>query len=386
MKKKKIIISIIAGILLLALIAYQSGAFRTGLVEPGNVEIDTVPIKGKIYKLNKTQEDIIYKAVGTIHSREEVELSPRMISRIVKVNVRSGDTVKKGEVLVELDDVDLKAAVARAKENVRAARSSVDSAVDYVKKVKSASNLAKIAFDRYTTLIDKKVIAQKTLDEAKSTYEQSMAAVSRAEHEKNRVDSVYVAAENGLKEAEARLSYAYIKSPMDGIVSERFSDPGDLASPGIIIMTVFDPTRLMMYVPIRESLVSKIKVGDSLLFHVEALNKKIKGTVKEIVASVDPGSRTFLVKACLSAPEKLMPGMFGTVDIKVGSEKLLLIPKDAVVYVGELEYVHVKKDSINEMVFVRTSDYNNYNSKMLKVISGLHEGEEIIIPDSPELK
>jgi hypothetical protein len=78
--------------------------------------------------------------------------------------------------------------------------------------------------------------------------------------------------------------------------------------------------------------------------------------------------------------------MFGTVDIKFGSEKLLLIPKDAVVYVGELEYVHVKKDSINEMVFVRTSDYNNYNSKMLKVISGLHEGEEIIIPDSPELK
>jgi RND family efflux transporter MFP subunit len=381
MKKKKILLSLIAVVLLLGLIAYQSGVFRTGLVEPGNVKESVVAVKGKALLLKESEEDIIYKAVGTIHSREEVELSPRIVSRIVKVNVRSGDTVKKGEVLVELDDVDLQAAVARAKEQVRAAQSSVSSASDYVRKAQSALELATIAYNRNKALVEKKVIAQKTFDEAKSAYEQAKAALSRAEHEKSRADSVYVAAENALKEAEARLSYAYIKSPMDGIVSERFSDPGDLASPGSILMTVFDPSRLMMYVPIRESLVSKVKIGDSLMFYVEALNKKIKGTVKEIVASVDPGSRTFLVKACLAAPEKLMPGMFGTVDMRVGVEKVLLIPRRAVVHVGELEYVYVEKGGSNEMVFVRTADFNK---EKLKVISGLKEGETIIVPDSSD--
>jgi len=381
MKKKKILLSLIAVVLLLGLIAYQSGVFRTGLVEPGNVKESVVPVKGKALLLKESEEDIIYKAVGTIHSREEVELSPRIVSRIVKVNVRSGDTVKKGEVLVELDDVDLQAAVARAKEQVRAAQSSVSSASDYVRKAQSALELATIAYNRNKALVEKKVIAQKTFDEAKSAYEQAKAALSRAEHEKNRADSVYTAAENALKEAEARLSYAYIKSPMDGIVSERFSDPGDLASPGSILMTVFDPSRLMMYVPIRESLVSKVKIDDSLMFYVEALNKKINGTVKEIVASVDPGSRTFLVKACLAAPEKLMPGMFGTVDMRVGVEKVLLIPRRAVVHVGELEYVYVEKGGSNEMVFVRTADFNK---EKLKVISGLKEGETIIVPDSSD--
>jgi len=381
MKKKKIILSFIAVMLLLALIAYQSGAFRTGAVPPGNVKIAPKVLKGKVLKLKKTTENIVYKAVGTVHSREEVELSPRIISRIVKVNVRSGDKVKKGEVLVALDDVDLKAAVARSEEQVNAAKSSVSSAIDYVKKAKSALELASIAFNRYKNLIEKKVIAQKTFDEAKAAYEQAQAAVSRAEHEKNRVDSVYVAAENALKEARAKLSYAYIKSPMDGIVSERFSDPGDLASPGNIIMTVFDPTRLMMYVPIRESLVSKVKIGDTLSFFVEALNKTIGGYVKEIVASVDPGSRTFLIKACLDAPEKLMPGMFGTVKINVGTENLLLIPQDALVNVGELEFVFVKKETGAEKVFVRTA---NFKDGMLEVISGLHEGESIIIKNALE--
>ena len=375
MKKKKILFSILAVILLLGIIVYQAGIFRTGLVEPGNVEFSEKIPKGKLITVKKTKEHIVYKAVGTIHSREEVELSPRITARVINVNVRSGDSVKKDELLVKLDDVDLLAAVEQAKQQVNAAKSAIASAEDYVSKAKSAFELAQISFNRYQKLLDKKVIAQKTYDEAKAAFEQSQAAVSRAQHEKNRADSMFIASENALKQAQARLAFASIKSPMDGIISERFADPGDLAVPGNTLLTVFDPTRLMMYVPIRESLVSKIKVNDSLIFHVEALNKNMGGVVREIVASVDPGSRTFLVKACLDNPEKLMPGMFGTVKMNVGTEEMILIPSSSVIHVGELTYVFVEKDGKYSKVFVRIVHFSN---DKFRVISGLHDGDKIL--------
>jgi RND family efflux transporter MFP subunit len=375
MKKKKIFFTGLAFILLIGLIAYQTGLFATGKVKPGRVNVAEKIPKGKIFKVKKSNEKIIYQAVGTIHSRAEVELSPRLTARIINVNVRSGDSVKKNDILIQLDDVDLKAAVEQAKQQVNVAQSAIASAEDYVSKSKSAFELSEIAFNRYQTLLDKKVIAQKTYDEAKAVFEQSQAALSRAKHEKNGADSMYIAAENSLKQTEALLSYACIKSPMDGIVSERLADPGDLATPGNVLMTIFDPTRLMMYVPIRESLVANVKVNDSFTFHVEALNKDIGGVVREIVASVDPGSRTFLVKSCLANPDNLMPGMFGTVKMNVGSEDMILIPSSALIRIGELEYVFIVKEDETSKVFVRTV---KFSKDKLRVISGLHDGDKIL--------
>ena len=375
MKKKKILFSILAVILLLGIIVYQTGIFRSGLVQPGRIQFTENVPKGKVIAVKKTKENIVYKAVGTIHSREEVELSPRITARVINVNVRSGDSVKKNDVLVQLDDLDLLAGVEQAKQQVNAAKSAISSAEDYVAKSKAAFELAQIAFNRYQKLLDKKVIAQKTYDEAKAVFEQNQATLSRAQHEKSRANSMFIASQNALKKAQARLAYAAIKSPMDGIVSERFADPGDLAVPGNILLTVFDPTRLMMYVPIRESLVSKIKVNDSLSFYVEALNKNIGGVVKEIVASVDPGSRTFLVKSCLDNPEKLMPGMFGTVKMNVGTEEMILIPSSSIVHIGELTYVFVEKDGKYSKVFVRII---HFSKDKFRVISGLHDGDKIL--------
>ena len=101
------------------------------------------------------------------------------------------------------------------------------------------------------------------------------------------------AALQALRQTQANLSYATIKSPMDGIVSDRMDDPGDLASPGNIIMKIFDSNRLMLYVPLRESLVKSVKIGDKIKFNVESLKRALTGAVSEIVPAVDPGSRTF---------------------------------------------------------------------------------------------
>ena len=131
----------------------------------------------------------------------------------------------------------------------------------------------------------------------------------------------------------------------------------------------------MFYVPIRESLVSKIKIGDTLSVIVPAINRKVPGKVREIVPSVDPGSRTFLVKVCLLDNTSLMPGMFGTLELNVGETSVLTVPETAVSTIGQLKYAHVVGDdgSVTKRL-VRTAPYKD---KELIIVAGLKAGERI---------
>ena len=105
------------------------------------------------------------------------------------------------------------------------------------------------------------------------------------------------------------------------MVAERLADPGDIASPGNKLLRLFDPTRLMLDVPVREGLVTRIKLGERVYFHVDALGTNLTGEVREVVPSVDHGSRTFLVKICIGEAPALMPGMFGVLQLPIGTRR-----------------------------------------------------------------
>ncbi len=352
-KKRSIVLGALAVIVLIILIMFQSGVLKTGKVEPGSISPRIEKVEGGKMLVQYTEVPVLYTAVGTVRSREEIEISPRVTARIEKINYYSGDRVKKGELLVKLEDSDLKAAVDNAKEHLNRAEASFE--------------LAEKQLRRYRNLYEKKAVAEKVLDQAEEDWKSTAARKEAARHQ--------------LEQAMAKLSYTGIKSPINGILSNRESDPGDLATPGKILLSVFDPSRLMLYVPIRESLVQSVKVGDKLRFKVKALDKDYTGEVRELVPSVDPGSRTFLVKICIGAAPELMPGMFAVLTMKLGSEKQIIIPEKAVSRIGQLEYVSIVKDGGKQLrVFVRTVGIDDSSDKV-RVISGLETGETLIVPD-----
>jgi multidrug efflux pump subunit AcrA (membrane-fusion protein) len=158
---------------------------------------------------------------------------------------------------------------------------------------------------------------------------------------------------------------------MDGIVAERLADPGDLASPGSIILRLFDPTRLMLEVPVREGLVSRIKLGERVPFEVEALGTSLYGEVKEVVPDVDPGSRTFMVKICIGEAPGLMPGMFGVLELPMGTRSAIVLPDSLITRVGQLEYVQAQLDGRAAKLLVRTIPAG---SNQCEVVSGLEPG------------
>ena len=349
-KSLKIAVIAAAGLIIVIVILYQTGTFRSGMIAPGEQAVVKTQNNNKLFKLIPTNIPLMYYTVGTVRSRDEIELSPRIISRITQITRRSGDSVKTGEILVQLDDSDLKAAEREAAENL--------------KVVKSALRLAITNYKRQKLLLARNVIPKKTFEEAEQGLRASMA------REK--------AALQALRQTQANLSYATIKSPMDGIVSDRMDDPGDLASPGNIIMKIFDSNRLMLYVPLRESLVKSVKIGDKIKFNVESLKRSLTGAVSEIVPAVDPGSRTFLVKICIKENIKgLMPGMFGTVELKLGSEKAYIVPSSALTRIGQLEYLTVIRDNEATKILVRT--IAGQKAGELRIVSGIDSDTEIVL-------
>ena len=346
----KIAAIIAAALIIIAVILYQTGTFRSNMISPGEKTLSQAKSNAKLFKLTKTEIPVIYKTVGTVRSRDEIELSPRIIARITKITRRSGDSIKKGEILIQLDDSDLRAAESESAENL--------------KVIKSALQLAIKSYKRQKILLERNVIPKKTFEQAEQVLRSTMA------REK--------AAKQAVRQAQANLSYAAIKSPMDGIVSDRMDDPGDLASPGNIIMKIFDASRLMLYVPLRESLVKSVKIGDTIKFNVESLKRSFSGQVSEIVPAVDPGSRTFLIKICIKKNIKgLMPGMFGTVELKLGKEKAYIVPSSAITRIGQLEYLTITHKKEASKILVRTVAGPKPNT--LRIVSGIDSDTEILV-------
>ena len=349
-KLLKVAVIVAAGLIIFAVILYQTGSFRSGMIAPGEQSTVETTNNKKLFKLTQTKIPLIYQTVGTVRSRDEIELSPRIISRITQITRRSGDSVKAGELLVQLDDSDLRAAESEAMENL--------------KVIESALQLAVKSYKRQKLLLARNVIPKKTFEEAEQVLRSSMARKK--------------AARQAVLQAKANLSYAKIKSPMNGIVSDRMDDPGDLASPGNIIMKIFDSSRLMLYVPLRESLVKSVKIGDKIKFNVESLKRLFSGVISEIVPAVDPGSRTFLVKMCIKGNTKgLMPGMFGTVELKLGSKKAYIVPASAITRIGQLEYLTVMQDNKLSKILVRT--VAGPKADELRIVSGINTDTEIVL-------
>ncbi len=361
---------------LLVLILWQVGAFRTNLVPPGETSAAAEPAKGEVITLKETTIPALYHAVGTIHSRTEVEIAARITARVLTLKVRSGDRVKTGQILIELDKTDLAERLKQARQRVKEAEAAINAAEQSVKEMRALYDLAKKNYDRDSILFKKDVIPKKQFDATRSKYEAAMALLNRATEAKTRAEASLEAARAAVAEQQARLGYATITAPFDGVIAQQLADPGDLASPGVTLLTIFDPTKIMFYVPIREGLVEKVKVGDKIKVDVPAIGRVVGGVIREIVPSVSPASRTFLVKICLDKNAHLMPGMFGEINLDIGKRKALIIPDTAIERVGQLEYAKVvDNNGMAQRRLIRTAPYK---PGLRRMVSGLTPGLRIL--------
>jgi len=286
-------------------------------------------------------------AVGTVRPVHETSVASKILAKVVAVHITAGKPVSKGDVLVLLDDEDLKAR-----------RQQAAAALD---ATRAARDQAQVEFDRVQSLVKQNAAAAIEVERTTTALKAAQAELVRTQQ--------------ALKEADAVLSYAKITAPLGGIVVDKRVDVGDTVRPGDVLATLYDPTRMQLVAHVRESLTYRLKVGQDVQVEVAALGHPCQGEVSEIVPEAQTSSRSFQVKVTGPCPPGVYAGMFGRLLIPLDEEQVLVIPRQAVARVGQLDVVSVADGPTLRR---RAVQLGRIIGDDVQVLSGLQPGEQVL--------
>lgn len=327
----------VAGVVALALmILWSGGIFDRKLSEGQAQGVKGLLLPENAQTVTAVVEDVapMIDIAGTVEAEELIHLSARISAYVDQVFVSAGDPVKKGEVLITLDD-----------REVRKQQEIADA--DFVQ--------AEVEFNRTRELLKGNAATEQQMTSAKANDARAKAALERM---------------------NVMLSYAQIISPIDGIVTDRRIEAGDLANPGEILLSVYDTQRMRIVVPVPVRLAGKLKIGGKALITMDGYGDA-QGTVTEVVREIDPSSRTQQVRIHLEPVEQpVLPGTFGRVWVHDDARKSVMIPASCVYPVGQLELVQTVEDGRVMRRLVKTGPTAG---DAVEILSGLAGGETVLL-------
>jgi RND family efflux transporter MFP subunit len=326
---------------------------------PARADLNAAPTAG-VAKV--TREDLNKEVTisGEFRPYEEVELHAKVSGYVDKMKVDFGDKVKAGQLMATLEVPELQDEL----ENAQAARQKAEA--DYTNAHLIYTRLLSVNKDHPN------LVAQQDLDTAQANDLTTTAAIAAAKAE--------------VEKYQTMVSYTQITAPFDGIVTHRYADPGTLIQGGtssggqaLPLVRVSDNYRLRLDFPVTVDYVKDVQVGDSVEVRVDSLNgKTFTSKISRFTHDVNEDTRTMTTEIEVPNPNlELMPGMYATVVLKVEKRlQVLAVPTEAVI--GEKTptvYVVNRDNQIEEhAVKLGLETPDKY-----EVLSGLHEGEMVVI-------
>ena len=334
---------------IVVLMLWVLGTFHRGVIEGARQAVPRESATGSAtYMVVARTIPSTTEAVGTVQAEQVATVTSRVMAEITELRASAGQRVTKGEALVVLDDRDLRHRVEQAQESARSAQATLEQ--------------ARSDYNRDKPLYEQQVITPFDFEHTQTNLKTAEANLKRLEQAQ--------------REAEVNLSYAVIRSPFDGVIIDKQAQVGDLASPGRPLFTMYEQGRLWLEANVPEEQMAHVRLNSLMTVRIDATEHDISGRVVEIVPSSDPSSRTQIVRVHLNAPESVVPGMFGRLEIPLAPEPILTIPGSTLIRVGQLTMVEVVHDGqINR----RTVQLGRAVGQQFEVLSGLATGETIIL-------
>ncbi len=290
-----------------------------------------------------------YTVEGVVEAIRQSTVSAQISGRVKEVLFDVGDTVKKGQVIVRIDEREAAQAVAGSEAQLRQAQAALAN--------------AKANYERARQLFAQKFISQSALDKAQSDYQiaQAQAAASEA----------------GASQSKLARGYTAVVAPYSGLVAARHVQVGEMVTVGTPLMTGFDPTQMRVVVSVPQDELAAIGKQPDVSIELPSLNRRTKAAEVTVQPVADPRTHSTQVRIALSPNEAgVYPGMFVRAHFTVGKAKKLLVPASAVLRRGEVVAVYVVRDDgkleLRQIKLGEPAGKDEY-----EVLAGLNPGERV---------
>lgn len=295
---------------------------------------------------------------GQVEAEQSVNISTRVMGYITRINVETGDHVRKGQLLATISNDDIIAKRAQADAMIAEADAGYkNSQKDY---------------DRYTVLYKQQSASAKELDNILLQYNSAKERLETAKQIRNEVN--------------ASLSYTSLTAPFTGIVTQKMMNAGNMANPGMPILTIEENSSYRVSASIPEAEISLIHEGATAVVTISAVNRVINGRITQVSRSSGNTGGLYIIKVNIPMNEKqgLFAGMYANLNIPViqsvrttATSQHVMVPISAIEYKDQLTGLYTIGS--NDNALLRWVRLGKTSGNQVEVLSGLSANEQFIV-------
>lgn len=350
---KKIIYSI--GLAAFSLLFIQCSSDKTG-----SAEFTGTPISVTTNKTTQNKDGSKAVASGKLVAKNSVNVSTRMMGYISSIPVEVGQKVSAGQTLININAADIQAKDGQVQAQIAQAEANFQN--------------AQKDFERFQNLFNSGSASQKELDDMTTRFQMAQAGLDAAHQMRS--------------EVSAHRQYTSINAPFSGVVTAKHAEVGNMANPGMPLLTVESTKDLQAQVMVSEKYITQIKPGSTVKVILTSTGKELNGTVAEISQSATYTGGQYIVKVNIPNDEAFLPGMFVRTYFPVentntGIETSVLIPQSALVRNGQLQGVYVI--SAQNTAVLRWLKVGKKFGDQIEVLSGLGPDDTYIVSANGKL-
>ena len=325
-----------------------------------------------------------FTAGGVVRAQTTAQVTSRIVGEVREVRVRTGDRVRRGQIVVVLDDRDLAAHRAQADASLAAARSAAVSADAGRDAADAGLVLAKVHYGRIQQLRDRNSAIPAELDRATADLRIAEGTARSAAARSAEAAASVTAAEAAARAAEAAASYSIVAAPFDGLVTSTHTEPGNMASPGLLLLTIEALDGFRLEFQADEARVRSLRQGDTVDVELEGAEdgRTTSGRIVEVARAIDPASHAFTVKLALPSAPAIRSGMFAARASPGRSPRRPGVPASALVRRGQLSLVYVLDEGHARM---RAVTPGAAAGDAVEILAGLAAGEVVVMAPPPAL-
>ncbi|WP_137155003.1 efflux RND transporter periplasmic adaptor subunit [Rhizobium sp. FKL33] len=309
------------------------------------------PVRPVLTMVAEIRHPEVVGFTGTVEAAFSAELGFRVLGRITARNVNVGDVVRKGQVLATIDDSSLRLAVDKAKADLASETAKLD--------------LAKLTEERQKKLLATNATTKESFEDSQQSREASEASVKQLQAD--------------LTKAQEQLSYAELRSEVDGVVSAVSAEVGQVVSAGQTILTVAGLGDRDAVVDIPDTYYALTAIGTPFVVTLQANPAiRVKGKVRETAPQADAATRSLRTKIALdSPPENYRLGSTVTATQDSPEKDEIWLPASAIGGADGAQFVWVV-DPQTKKVATRTVTIEAAENGGVSVLSGLKVGERVV--------